>query len=287
MPLVITFPFSPILFHLGPLAVRWYGLGYAVAFLAGLALGGRHLSRRGIAEREYGDMAFWSIVLGLIAARLYYVGQSGASWYLTHPQHILAFWEGGMAYFGAVFVVPIFIFIYSRWKKLSFWLLADGAVLFAAIGQPIGRIGNIFNGDIIGYASNLPWAIRYTSPDTFAPELGVAYQPAAAYELLLGLMILALLLAVRSYVRPRHGGLFVLYLFLYACTQFGIFFVRANSVTMFGLKQAQLSAIVLALLSVVLAAVWLRTGGPEAAGETGAHRDQGEKTEPAAAADAS
>ena len=127
MALVITFPFSPILVQLGPISIRWYGLGYAVAFLVGLWLVGRHLRRYGLSERDYGDLAFWSIVIGLIAARLYYVVQSGFGWYLTHPQHILAFWEGGMAYFGAVFVVPVFVFLYVRWKKLPLWPVLDAA----------------------------------------------------------------------------------------------------------------------------------------------------------------
>ena len=206
--LVIVFPFSPIIFHLGPIAIRWYGLGYAVAFLAGLWLAGRYLNRKGVLERQWGDLAFWSIVLGLIAARLYYDFQSGAGYYLTHLQDVFAFWQGGMAYFGAVFTVPVFVLVYCIWRRLPFWIVVDGAALFAAIGQPIGRIGNIFNGDILGYASNLPWAIRYTSPETFAPTTTTAYQPANAYELLLGLVILGIVLAVRRWVRPRDGALF-------------------------------------------------------------------------------
>jgi phosphatidylglycerol:prolipoprotein diacylglycerol transferase len=259
LPLVITFPFSPILAQAGPLTIRWYGLGYAVAFLVGLMVAGRHLRDRGIEERQYGDMAFWAIVLGLILARLYFVVQSGVGWYVTHPEHILAFWEGGMAFYGALFFVPIFLFLYSRWKHLSWWVVADAGALFAAVGQPIGRIGNIFNGDIIGYPSNLPWAIRYTDPQTLAPEIGVGYQPAAAYELLLGVLILLALLGVRRWVRPPAGALFLLYLLLYAITQFFVFFVRANSITLFGLKQAQLSSIVLVLITAALTAIWLRS----------------------------
>jgi phosphatidylglycerol---prolipoprotein diacylglyceryl transferase len=264
MPLIITFPFSPVAISLGPLAIRWYGIGYAVAFLAGLWLAGRHLRQHGVSERLYGDMAFWAIVIGLVAARLYFVAQSGFDYYLTHPQHLLAFWEGGMAYFGAVFTVPIFLFLYCWRKRLSFWLVADAAALFAAIGQPIGRIGNIFNGDVIGYPSDLPWAMRYTSPDTFAPELGVAYQPSAAYELLIGLVILGILLALRRWLRPAAGVLFIVYLGLYAVSQFLIFFLRDNSLTLLGLKQAQLSAIVLGLFVIVLALVWAHGNRKEA-----------------------
>jgi phosphatidylglycerol:prolipoprotein diacylglycerol transferase len=259
VPLVITFPLSPILYQLGPIAIRWYGLGYAVAFMVGLAMVANHLKRYRLTERDWGDLAFWAIVVGLIAARLYYVVQSGFGWYLTHPQHILAFWEGGMAYFGAVWSVPFLVIAYCFWKKLATWVVLDAAALFAAVGQPIGRIGNIFNGDILGYQSSLPWAFRYTSPDTFAPQIGVSYQPAALYELLVGLCILGILLLVRARLRPRPGGLFVGYLGMYAASQFGMFFLRANSITLFGLKQAQLSAIVLGLIALALWAFWYRT----------------------------
>lgn len=271
LPLVITFPFSPVLAQVGPVTIRWYGLGYAVAFLVGLMVAGRHLRERGIEERQYGDMAFWAIVLGLIFARLYFVVQSGAGWYLTHPEHIFAFWEGGMAFYGALYFVPIFLFLYSRWKHLSWWVVADAGALFAAVGQPIGRIGNIFNGDIIGYPSDLPWAVRYTDPQTLAPAIGVAYQPAAAYELVIGVLILFALLSVRRWIRPPAGALFLLYLLLYAITQFCIFFLRANSITLFGLKQAQLSSVVLVLITIALWAVWLRTR--PARTETGPARD--------------
>lgn len=257
-PLVITIPFSPVLFHLGPIPVHWYGIGYAVAFLSGLAVAGRHLRTKGVPEGDYADLAFWSIVVGLAAARLYYDVQNGAGYFLTHPQQILATWQGGMAYFGALFAVPLFVLIWSWRRGLRFWLLADAAVLFAAVGQPIGRIGNIFNGDIVGYASSLPWAVAYTSPDTLAPRLGVGYQPAAVYELLAGLVILGVLLVVRARLAPRAGGLFLLYLALYAVSQFSLFYLRANSVTLLGLKQGQLSALVLLLLIPPIAFAWRR-----------------------------
>ncbi|HZU18367.1 MAG TPA: prolipoprotein diacylglyceryl transferase [Candidatus Dormibacteraeota bacterium] len=258
--LVITFPFSPILVRLGPLSIRWYGVCYAVAFLVGLWAAGRHLRARGLREQEYANLAFWCIVLGLVSARLYYDFQSGAGYYLTHPQHLLATWEGGMAYFGAVWTVPIFIFLYTRWKGLDFWVVADAAALFAAVGQPIGRIGNIFNGEILGPPSNLPWAFVYTNPNSMAPQLGVAYQPAALYELLIGLCILGVLLAIRRRLRPRAGALLLVYLALYAVSQFGIFFLRDNSITALGLKQAQLSSIALAIALVPVTWYWLRSG---------------------------
>jgi phosphatidylglycerol:prolipoprotein diacylglycerol transferase len=259
-PLVVYFPFSPVLLHLGPLAIRWYGLGYVAAIFVGLRVAGGHLKARGLVESQYWNLGFWAIVLGLLGARLFYDVQNGAWYYLTHPQHLLAVWEGGMAYYGAVFTVLGYLVIYCRRRGLPFWLIADAAALFAAVGQPIGRIGNIFNGDILGYPSNLPWAFAYTNPETMAPQLGVGYQPAALYELLVGASILGVLLLIRRRFDPRPGALILLYLGLYAISQFGVFFLRANSVTSLGLKQAQLTSLALLVLLLPLAVWWWRSG---------------------------
>jgi phosphatidylglycerol---prolipoprotein diacylglyceryl transferase len=256
MLLVITDPFPPG-FHLGPLSVRWYGVAYAAAFLVGTAVATRHLARRGVAPSVTSDLAFWSIVFGLVGARLYFVVQSGWWWYLTHPQHILAFWEGGMAFYGAVFTVPVVLLVMARRRGLDFWNLFDAAVLFAAVGQPIGRIGNFMNGEILGPPSNLPWAVRYTDPSSMAPHLGVAYQPANLYEALVTLCILAALLVIRRR-GALPGALGLTYLALYPLSQLVVFYWRTDAETpaiLWGLKQAQLTSLV--VLLVVLPAVFL------------------------------
>jgi phosphatidylglycerol:prolipoprotein diacylglycerol transferase len=261
MRLIITDPLSPAI-HLGPLAVRWYGLGYAVAFLVGGWLARRHLAGRGVPGQVADRVAFWTIVAGLLGARLYFVAQNDPLWYLTHPQHLLAVWEGGMAFFGAVFAA-LAALLFASWRlRLDFWDLLDAGVLFAAAGQPIGRIGNIMNGEILGPVSSLPWAIRYTNPETMAPHLGVAYQPANAYEGLAALSILVVLLLLRRRV-VVPGVLGLVYLVLYAVSQLVVFHWRTDAETpvlLVGLKQAQLTALfVLVVVVPALALAWSRT----------------------------
>jgi phosphatidylglycerol:prolipoprotein diacylglycerol transferase len=248
--LVITIPFDPV-FQLGPLPVHWYGVGYAVAFAVGFMVSNRYLRSRGISDSQLGSLGFWAVVIGLLAGRLYFVVQSGLGYYLTHPVHIFAFWEGGMAFYGALFAVPITIAVFCRRLRLPLWIVLDGAALFAAIGQTIGRLGNIINGDILGFPSNLPWAVRYTSPHTLAPVRGVAYQPANAYELLFSLALFGFLVWL-STRRPRPGTLIIVYVALYAIGQFLIFFLRDNVVIAFGLKQAQLTSLVVLAVGVPL-----------------------------------
>ncbi len=263
--LVITNPFPPG-FQVGPLQIRFYGIAYVIAFLVGTAVASRHLARRGVPPPTTSDMAFWAIVFGLIGARLYFVVQSGWWWYLTHPQHIFAIWEGGMAFFGAIFAGLIVLVVMARRHRINFWDLLDGGVLFAAAGQPIGRLGNVMNGEILGPPSNLPWAIRYTNPASMAPHLGVAYQPANLYEAAGTLCILGVLLYLRWRGVPR-GILGLTYLVLYPVSQLILFNWRTDAETpviMWGLKQAQLTSIAMLLIVVpIFVFVWLRTRNSE------------------------
>jgi phosphatidylglycerol:prolipoprotein diacylglycerol transferase len=258
--LVITDPFPPG-FYLGPLQVRFYGIAYVIAFVVGTAVASRHLARRGVTPSLTSDIAFWAIVFGLIGARLYFVVQSGFWWYLTHPQHILAIWEGGMAFFGAIFAALIVLVVMARRHQLNFWDLLDAGVLFAAAGQPIGRLGNVMNGEILGPPSNLPWAIRYTNPASMAPQLGVAYQPANLYEALGTLCILGVLLYLRRRGVPA-GVLGLAYLILYPVSQLIVFYWRTDSETpaiLWGLKQGQLTSLaVLFIVVPIFVFAWVR-----------------------------
>lgn len=258
---VIQIGIDPV-FQLGPLAIHWYGVGYAVAILLGLMVALPYAERHGVPRAKLGGIAFWAVVMGLIGGRLFYDLQSGAAYYFTHPLQTFAVWQGGMAFFGAIFLACATLAFMAWREKVNFWVLLDAGVLFAAIGQPIGRIGNVINGDILGYPSNLPWATAYTNPNSFAPRLDVAYQPAAAYEALVILVVLGLLLLMRRRGVP-DGWIGITYLVLYPLTQIGIFFLR-NPVNVpviaFGLKQAQLTSLGVLVLGVpVLILAWRRT----------------------------
>jgi phosphatidylglycerol:prolipoprotein diacylglycerol transferase len=249
--------------HLGSLTIHWYGIMYAVAFWAGWRFAVTpFLTRRGIPRSEIDRMITWVIVFGLIGGRLYYVLQSDLLYYLKNPQHILAVWEGGMAFFGAIIAGFATCFVLARRRGYSPWLLFDAAVLFAVVGQPIGRIGNVINGDILGYRSNLPWATAYDNTNAVLQpgyQLGVAYQPAAVYEAL-GTIAIGVVLWTLLRRRVPVGVLAITYIALYALSQFGIFFLRGSEPAIFlGLKQAQWTAIGMLVLGVpMLVMLWRR-----------------------------
>jgi phosphatidylglycerol:prolipoprotein diacylglycerol transferase len=253
----ITIGIDPTAFDLGPISIRWYGIMYAVAIFVGARVARRYVDAFGADEQQLWDLFPWAIAAGLLGGRLYYVVQNRQSYYLHNPQHILAFWEGGMAFFGAIGAVAIALLVYAYIHKLSILPILDVAAVFAAVGQPIGRIGNIVNGDIVGRATDLPWGTIYTSRHTFAPETGVAYHPAAAYEIIANLLLLGVMWWVLRRWRPP-GLAAALYLVGYATTQFVVFFIRSESITAFGLRQAQLTAIVVFFIGLAFTAYVVR-----------------------------
>src|SRR5947209_1524226 len=226
----------------------------AIGLYVGIQVALRDSVRRGINKDQLMNVALLAAVLGIAGGRLYYVVQNNPSFYLHHPTEIIAVWQGGMAFFGAMFGGALAVAISSwRWK-IPFWSLLDVGALGMTIGQAIGRIGNIINGDIVGYKTN-GWGFEYTNPHTFATP-NVPVQPASLYELLISLGLFLLLWNLRTRIHPE-GMLAMLYIVLYSVSQFFIFFVRDNVVILGGLKQAQVTSLVVIILTLPVIAYLL------------------------------
>jgi len=279
-PPYIYINIDPVLIHLGPLPLRWYGLMYVVGIVVALWVIRGYTDRKGITQDMVYRILWWCVAAGLIGGRLYFVIQQPnlVSYYLAQPIHIIATWEGGMAFFGAIFLVIPTIFWRSRVERINPLVTIDAGVLFAAAGQIFGRVGNIINGDIIGYHSTLPWSTVYQNPNSWAclnpATCNVPVQPAALYEMITNIVLLAVMLYLaRRLTRP--GILMLVYLYAYAITQFLLFFVRDNLIVSFlglnwGLKQAQWTSLVLFIALLPITYLVLRYSKRIPAGEVAA-----------------
>lgn len=282
---------DPVLFRLGALAVRWYGLMYVVAIAIGLTVILRWARKMGLHEDQVWGLFIWAAIAGLVGGRLYFVIQQPdlVQNYLLKPINIIAVWNGGMAFFGAIFLASLTLFLVAPRYGVDRWLVVDGGALFGAIGQIFGRFGNIINGDILGYQAGqvvtppqglclnapcisyvsdphvLAWAVVYLNPNSFAPQ-GIPFQPAPVYEILLNLVALAILWPLRlALPHIKTGVFFAFYLALYAISQFVVFFYRGTEpITPFlginTLKQAQWTAIFFFLGAFVVLALARRFG---------------------------
>ena len=279
-PPYIYINIDPVIFSIGPFALRWYGLMYAVAIILGLWIVRGYATRKGITSAMIYRIIWWCILAGLLGGRLYFVIQQPdlVSHYLAQPQHILATWEGGMAFYGAIFfVIPTLIWR-ARKEYINPLVLLDAGVLFAAAAQIFGRIGNLINGDIIGYRSTLPWSTVYQHPNSWAclnpATCNVPVQPAAGYELLANIVLLSVMFYLARRV-SRPGILMLVYLFGYAFTQFFLFFARDNVIVSFlgldwGLKQAQWTSLVVMIILIPVTYLVLRFSKPVPEGEVAA-----------------
>ena len=115
MTSVITMPLDPAL-QIGPIPLHWYGLGYAIAFLVGVRLITPFLQHRGIPPGTTSELVWWNIGMGLLGARLYFdIQQPDLSVFVREPIRIIAVWEGGMAFFGALIACGLAL----RWRRMS------------------------------------------------------------------------------------------------------------------------------------------------------------------------
>lgn len=258
---MLTIDIDPVLAHLGPIALSWYGLAVAAGLAVGVWLALREAARRGLPPGPVGDLVLWVVPGGIVGARALHVLDR---WdiYSANPALIPAIQDGGLAILGAILGGTLAGAIGAWRMGLRVRRLSDAVAPGLVLGQAIGRLGCLVIGDAVGPPTDGTWGVVYRNPGAMVPELGVAYVPTFAYEAASDLAIFALLWALRPRLRT-DGHLFALYLALYAAGKFGLTFLRTETVWFWGLQEAQL----LALATLAVAAAWALWG---AAGRAGA-----------------
>ena len=221
----------PILLQVGPITIRYYGLMYVIAISFGFFLLSKEVRRKQLelTTDNLLDLLLWTVPMAIIGARLYFVVFHWGDYYGTHPMDIFKLWQGGLAIHGGVLVGILVVYLFSRFRKVSFWDLTDAFVPSLILGQAIGRIGNLTNGDAHGLPTTLPWGIRFPAgSEAWEDFPGQATHPSMIYEMLLNLAIFAFLWAIRKR-GYRAGFSTALYFILYAIGRSIISFTRADS----------------------------------------------------------
>ena len=247
---------GPIIFEIGPIAIRWYGLLIASAVLIGLTLSQYLAKRRGVDPELLGDLAIWLVIFAIPAARIYYVLFEWQE-YSQRPEDIIAIWKGGIAIHGAIIGGTLGTIIFARLNRISLWQLLDLVAPSVILGQAIGRWGNFFNSEAFGKPTDLPWKLyiapRYRPLDSLNAEY---YHPTFLYESLWNLGVFAILLflffwGLKNRNRLKTGTLAGVYLIAYSLGRVWIEWLRTDSLMLGPLKVAQvvsISAIALGLL---------------------------------------
>ena len=251
-PATITVDLAPIFLRLGHLALGWYGLAVVLGIGAAILVARWEFRRRGLSEDAFWGVVPWSIGGGIIGARALHVIDNWST-YSADPSRILAFQKGGLAIGGALLGGIAATLFVAGLRRVPLLDGADATAPGLALGQALGRLGCLVTGDALGSETSLPWGVKYLNPGSMAPAEGVAYQPVFAYEGLWDLALFGLLWTLRKRVK-RPGGLFAIYLGLYALGKFTITFLRDERRWLMGLQEAHLAALVLAGVAI---AVWL------------------------------
>lgn len=207
-----------IAFNLGPLTIHWYGVLVAVGFLVGLWNASRRAPQAGIPGEKIADLGPWLIVGALLGARTLYVISYWREQFAGQPiWEIFMIHHGGLVYYGGLIGAALACVLYTLWKKLPLWRLADILAPGIALGYVFGRIGCLMNGCCYGRACELPWAIRFPENNALgAPTFPV--HPTQVYDSLLSLALFGAL-AWLFKRRKFDGQIFSLYLMGYAVTR--------------------------------------------------------------------
>ena len=160
----MTFPsIDPVIFSIGPLQVRWYGLMYVLGFAASIVLVKHQIKKFGFRELDvhFENLNLVLIISLVLGGRLGYVIFYNLPYYLRHPTEILATWQGGMSFHGGMLGLIVGCIIFCRRKNLDFWRVADFYVVTIPIGLGLGRIGNFINGELYGRVTDVPWGMVF------------------------------------------------------------------------------------------------------------------------------
>ena len=238
----------PILVKIGPITIHYYGLMYVIAITLGLVLIIKEARRKGIdlSTEDLFDLLLWTIPVAILGARIYYVAFQWG-YYSRHPLDMIKVWEGGLAIHGGVIAGAIAVYLFCRVKKVPFWALADAISPSLILGQAIGRVGNLMNGDAYGLPTTLPWGIRFplNSPAGQAYP-GLATHPSMIYEMILNLLIFVYLWRIRK-KGYRAGFITSMYVILYSLARSLVSFSRGDSLWLGPIRAAHVASAILIL----------------------------------------
>jgi phosphatidylglycerol:prolipoprotein diacylglycerol transferase len=252
----------PIIFTIGPLTFRYYGLMYIIALLMGIFLVRKEVRRKGmpLTTDDVWNLIIAVFLSGLVVARIYYVVFNWA-YYSRFPSEIIAIWHGGLAIHGGIIGGLLGGIIMTRRLRVPFWRMADAIAPSLILGQAFGRFGNFMNGDAHGLPTDMPWGVVF-SPETAAGQQfsDKPLHPTMLYELIFNVLIFSYLWRIRKR-GYREGYIFALYLILYSVNRFFVSFFRADSLWIGGMRAAHLASIILiglALFAIIKGRLWMR-----------------------------
>ncbi len=238
---------NPILAEVGPFQIRYYGILMALAFLIGYFIIIKLAEERGIKRQNIEELFLFMMIGLIVGARLGEVLFYNPGYYFSNPEQILYVWKGGLASHGAVIGGVLVMWWYSKKKKIQFYDIADIAVIPIALGAAFVRVGNFFNGEIVGRVTSIPWAVKFKGYEGFR-------HPSQLYEAAKNLLIFGILWNMKSVKNLPKGFLFWSFGALYGLLRFFVEYFKEYQTlpSTFPLTMGQVLSIPMFLISVFM-----------------------------------
>ncbi|MDB4470656.1 prolipoprotein diacylglyceryl transferase [Deltaproteobacteria bacterium] len=213
---------DPIIFSIGPLAVRWYGMMYLLGFVGGyfMLCHVARLRNFSITKEQISDLLFYGVIGVVAGGRFGYTLFYNADYYLSRPWEIFYVWEGGMSFHGGLIGVFTVLLIYCKKRQFSLLMIADLVVVAVPIGLGFGRIGNFINAELWGRPTDLPWGVVFPGGGS-EPR-----HPSQLYEAGLEGLLLFIVIYALHRLKVRSGIAAFSFLTLYGFFRLLVEFVR-------------------------------------------------------------
>jgi len=207
----ITWNADPVLFTIGSMQVRWYGLCWAVGFLFGYLLLGRVYKREKMSSDSLDRVLMYMLVSTVIGARIGHCYFYEPEFYLSHPLNVLKIWEGGLSSHGGGIGILIGLYFYAKKEKKTYLWIMDRIVIPVCLVGSFIRFGNLMNSEIYGTPTSLPWGFKFmrgyeqfcgtfdnyfecTAQNCCPPDQWLPCHPTALYEITSLLIMMGVLL---------------------------------------------------------------------------------------------
>ena len=245
---------NPILVNILGLEIRWYSVLILIGAVIAILLLKKEAKRFEMNWDFIFNLSFWTIIFGVIGARLYYVIFNWAQ-YKNNLLDIFKVWEGGLAIHGGLIFGAITLYVYCKKNKANTLKIIDMALPSVIIAQAIGRWGNFFNSEAHGMATSLSKLQSMHIPSFIIKGMkidGVYYHPTFLYESIWCLIGFVVLLIIRRNKYTKLGTITGTYLMWYSFGRFFIEHLRTDSLMIGGFRVAQIISIILFIIGLVL-----------------------------------
>lgn len=251
---------NPYIFELGEFKIKWYSVLILISIIISAVFIVRESKKFNITKDFIINLLFWTVVIGIIGARIYFVAFSW-DYFSENIIDIFKIWEGGLAIHGAIILGFITIVLYCKKYKIKFALMLDIIVPFLLLSQAIGRWGNFFNQEAYGPMTTYTHLQSLHIPEFIINGMfinGNYYIPTFLFESLWCLIGCIVLLIVRHYKYTKTGQTFGSYLMWYSAFRFFIESYRQDSLMFMGFRIAQVVSVVLFTVGLVIVLIQSR-----------------------------